>query len=239
MSTTNTAAAPPLTWTQRGTVLLLVAGLLVGSFAYYRHRYGESKRLRIVEPGKLYRSGQLSAPGLEKAIRRFGIRTVINLREEAPNPRLGREEEARLCQRLGVRYVYLYCEDLTDEDRENGLWPESARLFLELVRRPENQPVLVHCQAGLHRTGRLCAVYRIAVQQWEPYSAWQELRHNGYGEDRCAGISPGFRDYLLPLLRHRRGVHEYLAPTTAPRAACPKLVPVLLHPTADPHGRQP
>lgn len=181
-------------------ITLLLALCVVGSIAYYRLRYSESKRLRVVESGKLYRSGQLNARGLEQAIRRFGIRTVVNLQEEAPNPRLVGVREAELCQRLGVNYVFLYCDSLADEQYQEGVCPEAARIFLSIVNDPTNQPVLVHCRAGLHRTGVLCAFYRIHVQHWDPYAAWAELRANGYGEDRCSGRSFTFRDYLLPSL---------------------------------------
>ena len=235
MSGTSSALTRP----QQLVILLLGAGLLLGSFAYYRYRYAATKRLRVVEAGKLYRSGQLSARGLEQAIRQFGIRTVINLREEAPNPNLAGEREAALCQRLGVRYIYLYCEDLTQTDRENGLWPESARLFLDIVGDPDNWPVLVHCQAGLHRTGLLCAIYRVVVQKWEPYRAWHELCANGYGEDRCAGISPGFRDYMLPLLHPRSPIHHDGLRTWKTSPAVPDGTPERHSGLAYPDGHRP
>ncbi|GBD35704.1 hypothetical protein HRbin36_00818 [bacterium HR36] len=202
----------PISKAQSCVIALLLGILVVGSVGYYRLRYAESKRLRTVDPGKLYRSGQLNARGLQRTIQRFGIRTVINLREEAPNPHLAGCSEAHLCQRLGVTYIFLYCDSLSDEQYQAGQWPEAARLFLDIVRRPENQPVLVHCQAGLHRTGVLCAVYRMRAQNWPPEAAWQELRLNGYGEDRCSGISLTFRDYVLPLLaapRHAIGGHDF------------------------------
>lgn len=185
---------------QRAVIALMLFILAVGSMAYYRWRYAETKRLRIVDPGKLYRSGQLNARGLEQAIGRFGIRTVINLQEEAPNPALEGESEAKLCQRLGVNYVFLYCDSLGDGDYEAGISPEAVRLFLAIVNDPANQPVLVHCRAGLHRTGVLCANYRLHAQGWSAHAAWAELRAHGYGEDRCSGLSFTFRDYLLPWL---------------------------------------
>ncbi|MCS7015599.1 MAG: tyrosine-protein phosphatase [Gemmatales bacterium] len=187
--------------TQGAVVLALLLFLIVGSTAYYRVSYAEAKRLRIVEPGKLYRSGQLSQRGLERTLRRFGIRTVINLQEEAPNPELGAESEVALCRRLAVRYVFLPCDSLSREQYQAGDWPESARLFLALATDPASQPVLIHCRAGLHRTGVLCAIYRVCAQGWSTEAAWAELCAHGYGDDRCSGLSYTFRDYLLPLWR--------------------------------------
>src|SRR5947209_7016085 len=38
------------------------------------------RNLHTVLPGKVYRCAQQSGPGLQELIRRFGIRTIINLR---------------------------------------------------------------------------------------------------------------------------------------------------------------
>ncbi|MCS7166591.1 MAG: tyrosine-protein phosphatase [Gemmatales bacterium] len=187
-----------MTAPQRAALVALTLFFVAGSIGYYRLRYAESKRLRIVDPGKLYRSGQLSSRGLKRAILSFNIRTVINLQEEAPNPQLGNESEASLCRRLGVRYIYLYVDSLSLERHYAGLTPEAARIFLDLVTDPNYQPVLIHCRAGLHRTGILTALYRIHVQNWHADTAWAELRLHGYGEDRCSGRSYTFRDYMLP-----------------------------------------
>ena len=42
-------------------------------------------------------------------------------------------------------------------------------------------PILIHCKAGLHRTGRLTAIYRMDKEGWEVGDALRELRANGYG----------------------------------------------------------
>jgi protein tyrosine/serine phosphatase len=41
--------------------------------------------------------------------------------------------------------------------------------------------VLLHCKAGLHRTGRLTAIYRMEYQHWPVGEAMRELKANGYG----------------------------------------------------------
>ena len=49
--------------------------------------YTHAKRLRVVTEGKVYRSGCMTAEGFADAVKKFGIRTIINLRDEAPEPR--------------------------------------------------------------------------------------------------------------------------------------------------------
>src|SRR5271155_1090367 len=53
--------------------------------------------------GILYRSGQLTSPQLTEAVRRYGIRTVVNL--QMPGDEL--EAERRLTKRLNVDFVNL------------------------------------------------------------------------------------------------------------------------------------
>jgi hypothetical protein len=50
---------------------------------------------------------------------------------------------------------------------------------------PANYPVLLHCRAGLHRTGVLTAVYRMEYNHWSAGRAWQEMRDFGFGEMNC------------------------------------------------------
>ena len=68
--------------------LLIAALLVVVPFVHYRTAFEHSKRLREVTPGLFYRSGQLNAEGMADAVHRFGIRTVINLRDECADPEM-------------------------------------------------------------------------------------------------------------------------------------------------------
>ena len=40
--------------------------------------------------------------------------------------------------------------------------------------------VLVHCFAGLHRTGAYCAAYRMGFNGWSQQQAILEMKHLGY-----------------------------------------------------------
>jgi hypothetical protein len=45
---------------------------------------------------------------------------------------------------------------------------------------PNNYPVLVHCWAGIHRTGAYCAIYRMEFDHWTNADAIAELKSMGY-----------------------------------------------------------
>ena len=51
-------------------VVLLAAVFAGGCYAYFRVTYEHSKRLRVVDPGRYHRSGQMTADGFRDAVRR-------------------------------------------------------------------------------------------------------------------------------------------------------------------------
>src|SRR4051812_19060484 len=94
-------------WLLAAAVALLVVGPPV---ALYRAQYAHAKRFREVSPGRFYRSGQMTESGFREMIDRYGIKTVINLQHEDPDPALRRNwlgkpgiREKELCEQLGVR----------------------------------------------------------------------------------------------------------------------------------------
>ena len=62
---------------------------------------------------------------------------------------------------------------------------------------PANYPVLIHCKAGLHRTGILVAVYRMEYEGWTPQAAIRELKDNGFGEFVCSSANNYVQEYIL------------------------------------------
>lgn len=168
--------------------VVVILGVAAWGTLYFRATYSHAKRLRTVEPGRFYRSGQLTADGFADAVARFGIRTVVNVQEDVPDPEVWRSfldrrrvRESEVCRRLGVRYVWL-APDLVPPDRPANEHPSVIDRFLEVCDRDDVYPVLLHCKAGLHRTGLLSAVYRMEYQGWSRLAAFRELRAHGFGD---------------------------------------------------------
>jgi protein tyrosine phosphatase (PTP) superfamily phosphohydrolase (DUF442 family) len=177
---------------------LTLLGLLIGiSFGYYRWRYDHGKRLRVVTPGKVYRSGQLTADGFEEALRRYGIRTVLNLQEESPDPEFpDGMRESQICRRLGARFEFIFV-DLVCRWQSPEQQPTSLERLYELLDDPSNYPLLIHCRAGLHRTGILTAIYRMEYERWTLAEAMAELKDHGFGDKQCTSRNEYIRQYLV------------------------------------------
>jgi len=193
---------------------LAIAALVAGvPFVYYRYCYTYGKRLRPVADGKVYRSGCMTADGLADTIEKYHIRTVLNLMEEFPDPILSagyfdnREvHEQELCRKLGATMVNLTV-DLIAANRVGKERPAAIETFLELMDNPETYPVLIHCKAGLHRTGVIVAVYRMEYDGWTRHQAMGELKANGFGEFAATAANDYVMQYILtyePGIRNRK-----------------------------------
>jgi protein tyrosine/serine phosphatase len=159
----------------------LVVAVLVGlPLGYAAYRQKHFRNFHVVHPGVLYRSGQLSRVGLERVIHDYGIRTVVSLRDsEVEGGRPPDWAEEQYCRQQDIRYVRLGPQHWWSPD---GAAPADAnvRTFLAVMDDPSHYPVLVHCFAGIHRTGAMVAVYRMEYDRWPTAEALDELRANGY-----------------------------------------------------------
>lgn len=183
--------------------IAIALGVVLVPYVYYRYSYAHSKRLREVVSGQVYRSGQLTAPGFRDAVRRYKIRTIINVQDEFPDPQIDAGfftsqtiAETELCNELGVRYIHL-APDLVPRNCVPQYRPQVIDEFLSVMDDPEIYPVLIHCRAGLHRTGVLIGVYRMEYQGWTPQQAMQEIRALGFGDSACTSANDYIMQYVL------------------------------------------
>lgn len=196
-----------------------VAGVVVGPpFALYRAQYASAKRFREVSPGRFYRSGQMNAAGFTDAIERYRIRTVVNLQHENTDPHLSETwlgkpviYEKALCEKLNVRYVLL-TPDLLPTPNDLTKTPPAVVEFLKLLDDESAYPILIHCKAGLHRTGRLTAIYRMEKEGWDTGEALRELRANGYGFWNASEND----DFVIQFVQNYRPRHDPRTARAAP-----------------------
>jgi tyrosine-protein phosphatase SIW14 len=188
----------------RWTLGLVIAAMLtVVPAVHFRWVYTHGKRLREVTSGHFYRSGEMTAAGFIEAVRRYRIGTIVNLQDEYPDPDLpwgylggGSIKESELCRLLGVRYVYIP-PDLLPRRMVPEHRPLAIDRFLALLDDPHVFPVLIHCRAGLHRTGIMTAVYRMEYCGWSQEQAIEELKANGFGDWPCTSANDYITQYIL------------------------------------------
>jgi protein tyrosine/serine phosphatase len=96
-------------------------------------------------------------------LKRFGIKTVIDLRKDSLR------EASDGARSAGLQYfnIPLLASRAATE--------EQTSYFLSLVNDPANWPVYVHCKGGRHRTGGMTAIYRITHDGWTADQAYEEM----------------------------------------------------------------
>ncbi|MGH9836211.1 MAG: fused DSP-PTPase phosphatase/NAD kinase-like protein [Blastocatellia bacterium] len=151
----------------------------------------------------IYRGGQPKDDEYRE-LASIGIKTVIDLREDAEN------YARRSTEGAGMQYVNL---------RLNAKRPptaEESERFLALVNDQRNWPVFVHCAGGRHRTGVLVAVYRMEMDGWDSKRAYREMKDFkfysswGYGD---------MKEYVFDYFNRMTDKRAQAIPTTRARRA--------------------
>jgi len=183
------------------SIVAFIVGVPLWYLAYHSHCF---RNFRVVEPGILYRSGQLNLAGLKRLIHDYGIKTVVSLRDGEKTNDM--EEEKYLSTETALNFVRIPPRAWWASD---GTIPAEIGLaqFRQVMDDPANYPVLVHCFAGIHRTGAFCAVRRMDYDGWTNEDAIQEMKNLGYTIEHM-DVLPYLRNYH-PQTRTVTPQHEH------------------------------
>ena len=136
-----------------------------------------------------YARGSQPMRGGINALKRLGVRTVVDLRSIYDYT----DEVKTVAEIAGLRYEWI----------PMSVWnpptDDEAKKFISLVTDTANGPFFVFCADGLNRTGEMTAIYRVARDNWTVEKALDEA-------DRL-GFSPyywGLRDYVWDYARKFR-----------------------------------
>lgn len=144
------------------------------------------KRFVVVEDGVLYRSAQPTARQIANLKENYGIRTLLIVRE-GDSERVAEEIAYARAHDLNVVHIPVKSREPIPD--------EQVSEFFRCVDEPANRPVLMHCSAGRHRTGYLCALYRLERQGWTLDRAVDELLSFKFDVERQAAVLEQLRHY--------------------------------------------
>lgn len=146
---------------------LFLSLLLVQSLPIYAQTINKNVTAGIENFGKVndnyYRGSQPIADEFSE-LKKLGIKTIIDLREDSLN------ESGNLARAAGLQYINI---PLTTKRAATN---DQTEYFLRLVNDEANLPVFVHCKGGRHRTGEMTAIYRITQDGWTAEQAYQEMK---------------------------------------------------------------
>lgn len=171
---------------------LIVAAPLV----YSSYRNTQVRNLRVVEDGVLYRCGQLPPSGFERVLHDYGIKTVVTLRSSRTGGLPPDSWEEEICARKGIKHVRIVPRVWGADEAGEIPAEQGVQEFLAVMDDKANHPVLVHCFAGVHRTGTMCAIYRMEYQGWTAERAMEEMQLYGFApEDMHQHIAAYLQSY--------------------------------------------
>jgi tyrosine-protein phosphatase SIW14 len=163
----------PLRWAFRGFFrfrsAVAISLVIVAAHFSYSQSYDHAIKVRNfgqVNP-HYYRGAQPDQSDFQ-ALKKMGIRTVIDLRKDRIL------QEASWVENAGMRYVNIPLS------ASRPATAEQTEYFLSLVNDPAIWPVYVHCAAGKHRTGEMTAIYRITHDSWTADQAFEEMKQYGF-----------------------------------------------------------
>ena len=133
----------------------------------------------------LFRSSQPSPRQLKIWKKKFGVKTIVNLRGE--NGLAAFKLEKQACEKLGLKLVNF---------RVYSRNPPQLKEIMGLTKIFQNveYPALIHCKSGSDRTGIAAALYRILILNETVQDAADEL-HWSYGHIKSSHT--GVLDYFL------------------------------------------
>jgi protein tyrosine/serine phosphatase len=139
--------------------------------AHFSYAQSDNHAIKIRNFGQVntnyYRGAQPDESDC-RALKRMGIRTVIDLQQDK------KPEEVSWVQNAGMRYVNIPLST------SRPATAEQTEYFLSLINDPTIWPVYVHCAAGKHRTGEMTAIYRITHDSWTADQAFAEMKQYGF-----------------------------------------------------------
>lgn len=160
-------------------------------------------RFAVVMPGMIYRSAQPSTAQIQHLVDQFGLRTLLIVRE-GKGDRVAAEIE--FAKKHGLNAVLIPLES------RQSIPERQVEAFFQCVDDRRNHPVLIHCSAGRHRTGYLCARYRVDRQGWQLQKAIDEMMSFGFDSKDQGVVLEQLRNY------HPSGRRQAEATTASPGA---------------------
>jgi undecaprenyl-diphosphatase len=148
-----------------------------------------------VTPDVLYRSKQLSGSQFDHFVKRYQIKTVINLRGAAPDSKWY-QDEMNIMQTDSVAHLDIRLSAI------RYVPPQKVDSIM-VVAASATKPILVHCQGGADRSGLFCAAWKLKIEHIPAGEASKQLSvvygHVPFFRSRTEAMDSSFHDYVNSL----------------------------------------
>jgi protein tyrosine/serine phosphatase len=147
--------------------IAVLAVLLLTPASYFGVYMGVQGNFHPITPGEAYRSAKLGKDKLEYYIKKYNIKSIVNLIGDDPYKRWYRDElEVSAAFKLRHYDLSLSATEAPTE--------EDVRKLIEIFKTAP-RPVLIHCKGGSDRSGLVAAMWKVIVDKEPKSEAHKQL----------------------------------------------------------------
>lgn len=168
---------------KRPLKILIVIVMLA---AFYAVTMAWMNNFHVVIPNELYRSGQLSAGEIPYYTKRYGMRSILNLRGDNTGSKWY-DREVEESSASGVQIINYRMSSKQVISREEAL------KLIEIMRAAP-KPLLIHCNGGANRTSLATAIYLAGITGADERTAEAQLSFRFGNFPRWLGSSSRMSD---------------------------------------------
>jgi protein tyrosine/serine phosphatase len=193
---------------------ILLCGVVLGVVAVeeFRHSFFP-KRFGVVEPGLIFRSGQIDSGLIKPTLQQHGIKVVVDLTKPVDETPDDAEERDRLAEAEAIAELGITSYRFTMPGDGRGSVEAYTEALIRLKEaRAAEAPVLVHCAAGSQRTGGVIACYRVLFEKQPMDKVMEEMKDYDWDPVRNAVLPAHLNGIMKDLTAalHERGALEMI-----------------------------
>lgn len=156
-----------------GLLLLGIALVLVGKYVY---DININHNFETITEGKVYKSGVIPPDEIEEYVKKYHIKSIVDLRMPGTNdlvlnpekPSEIQQEKEAVAKINGLNYFSNPSEQVPNEN--------NITVFTKIMDNKANYPVLIHCYHGTGRAELYAAIYRIEYENFTNEAARAGVR---------------------------------------------------------------
>ncbi|HEX4053950.1 MAG TPA: hypothetical protein VHX86_06770 [Tepidisphaeraceae bacterium] len=165
------------------------------------------RKLRTVDAGQIYASGQIDRHLIRKVLVDDRIKVIVCLLSDDPgDPDMA--AEARAAKELGIeRFV-----DPLNGDGTGDIQSYANAVTQIFEAQKHGEPVLLHCSSGAQRSNGATFYYRVLVEHWDADSAAQEMARNGHSSRSNPALVPYLNQHMdeIASILKDRGIIDHV-----------------------------
>ncbi|WP_372519686.1 dual specificity protein phosphatase family protein [Candidatus Ruminimicrobiellum ovillum] len=145
----------------------IVLGLIIVVYGLFFADTWIKGNFHVVTKNEAYRSGQLDKNLLKYYVKKYGIKSVINLRGAEPG-KDWYDDEIEVCSKYGINHYDL------DMAMDKEPTDEQIKILIGFFKTAP-RPVFIHCLGGSDRTGLASTLWKIVIDKQDKKTAAKHM----------------------------------------------------------------